>query len=50
MLADIFNKKNAAAYLGVSHGNFTTWDDVKEPVGRIIDNVLFGQVTDRTAF
>jgi hypothetical protein len=32
MLADIFNQKNASSYLGVSNGNFTIWDDVKEPV------------------
>ena len=31
-LADIFNQINASSYLGVSHGNFTIWNDVKEPV------------------
>ena len=30
-IKDIFNEKNASSYLGVIHGNFTIWDDVKEP-------------------
>ena len=31
-LADIFNQKNVSSYIGVSHGNFTILDCVKEPV------------------
>jgi hypothetical protein len=30
-IAEIFNQKNPSPYLVVSHGNFTIWDDKKEP-------------------
>ena len=29
-IADIFDQKNSSPYLGVSHKNFTIWDDEKE--------------------
>jgi hypothetical protein len=30
-IADIFDQKNASLNIGVLYGNFSIWDDKKEP-------------------